>query len=254
MSFQKKSSHDLFICLDCGDEDRLGFAKPLFESAKNTFCVDHHISNRAFARVNYIFPDASSTSELIYQLLDKDKITKKIAEALYVGIAHDTGVFQYSCASPATFRVSADLLERGIDAPALIDATYYEKTYVQNQMLGRALLDSRLCLDGKCIVSVLTKDLLDLYQADSKDTEGIVSQLRVTKGVEVAVFIYEQAPQVLKVSLRSKRYADVSKVAQYFGGGGHVRAAGCTVKGQAQDVIEDLVKQIEKQLTDTDEE
>ncbi len=250
----KGKKYDLFICLDCGDEDRLGFAKPLFLNAKKTFCIDHHISNKAFAQENYIFPDASSTSELVYRLIDKDKITKEIAEALYMGIAHDTGVFQYSSASPETFRAAADLLGCGIDAPTLINATYYEKTYVQNQVLGRALLESALFLDGKCIVSVLTKELLDFYGADSKDMEGIVSQLRVTKGVEAAVFAYEQEPQTLKVSLRSKNRVDVSKVAQYFGGGGHVRAAGCTVKGTVSDVVDRLVKQIGIQLTGTDEE
>ena len=107
--------YDLFLALDCGDIKRLGFSQPLFENAKDTVCIDHHISNEAFAEHNYIVADASSTSELVYNLLDKEKITREIAEALYVGIVHDTGVFQYSCTAPSTFRMAAELLEKGVD-------------------------------------------------------------------------------------------------------------------------------------------
>ena len=97
--------YDLFICLDCGDSGRLGFAEKLFENAKKTVCIDHHVSNGAFADWNYIEPDASSTSELVYKLLDREKISRRTAEALYMGIAHDTGVFQYSCTSPETMEI-----------------------------------------------------------------------------------------------------------------------------------------------------
>ena len=101
--------YDLFIVLDCGDTGRLEFSVPLFVSAGHTLCIDHHVSNICFAQDNYVVPDASSTSELVYNLIDKDKITKEIAEALYLGIVHYTGVFQYSCAGPSTFRAAAEL-------------------------------------------------------------------------------------------------------------------------------------------------
>mgnify|MGYP000323260005 FL=1 len=97
--------YDLFISLDCGDERRLGFSEPVFQNAKETLCVDHHVSNESFADTNYIVPDASSTSELVFRLLDEEKITKEIASFLYMGIVHDTGVFQYSCTSPETMEV-----------------------------------------------------------------------------------------------------------------------------------------------------
>lgn len=242
--------YDLFICLDCGDSGRLGFCAPLFQNAKRTCCVDHHISNDAFAMDNYIVPDASSTAELVYDLLDKDKITEEIAEALYMGIVHDTGVFQYSCAKPKTFRIAADLLERGVDAPTLIDATYYEKTYAQNQALGRALLESIVFMDGLCIASSMKKSDMQFYGVTPKDLEGIVSQLRVTKGVDVAIFAYEIEKDLYKVSLRSKKKIDVSRVASYFGGGGHVRAAGCTMAGTFHDVLNNLSRQIELQVTE----
>ena len=245
--------YDLFITLDCGDEDRLGFARELYENARHTFCIDHHISNRAFADENYIFPEASSTSELVYNLLEKEAVTKEIAEALYMGIVHDTGVFQYSCASPETFEAAAQLLRTGINGPELIEKTFYEKTYAQNQMLGRALLESVLFMDKKCIASAVTQKEMDFYKIQPKEMDGIVSQLRITQGVEVAIFMYEVEPNVFKVSLRSKDQVDVSKVAQYFGGGGHKKAAGFSMTGTIHDVINNLSKQIEDQFKQIDE-
>ena len=200
--------YDLFICMDCGDTKRLGFSGPLFKQAKETLCIDHHVSNDAFADINYIVPDASSTCELVYTLLDREKISVPVAEALFMGIAHDTGVFQYSCTSPETMEIAADLMRKGINSSGIIDSTYYEKTYVQNQILGRALLESMLIMDKRCIVSVIRRRSMEFFQAKPSDLEGIVSQLRETKGVEVAIFLHETEPQTFKVSLRSKGQHD----------------------------------------------
>ena len=240
--------YDLFICLDCRDAQRLGFSGPLFEHAKETLCIDHHISNDAFADHNYIVPDASSTSELVYTVLDKEKISLPSAEALYMGIVHDTGVFQYSCTSPETMEIAADLMRKGINGNEIIDKTYYEKTYIQNQILGRALLESMLVMDKKCIVSVIRQRSMEFFQAKPSDLEGIVSQLRQTKGVEVAIFLHELSPQKFKVSLRSKGKVDVSDIAKFYGGGGHVRAAGVTMEGSSHDVINNITARIALQL------
>lgn len=245
--------YDLFFCLDCGDTKRLGFSEALFESAKETVCIDHHVSNEAFADQNYIVPDASSTSELVYRMLDKDKISKAVAEALYMGIVHDTGVFQYSCTSPETMEIAADLMRKGIDGNEIIDKTYYEKTYVQNQILGRALLESMLIMDKRCIVSVIRQRSMEFFQAQPADLEGIVSQLRQTKDVEVAIFLHEIEPQKYKVSLRSKNKVDVSVIAKHFGGGGHVRAAGVTMNGSSHDVINSITARIALQLDGNEE-
>ena len=244
----EEKTYDLFIALDCGDMGRLGFSGVLFEKAKGTLCIDHHVSNQAFADENYIVPDASSTSELVYRLLEKENITTEIAECLYLGIVHDTGVFQYSCTSPETMEIAADLMRRDIRACDIIDKTFHEKTYAQNQILGRALLESFLFMDGKCIVSYITKKIMDFHCVTPKDLEGIVSQLRVTEGVEVAILLYETATREYKVSLRATGDVDVSKVAQYFGGGGHKKAAGVTMKGTVHDIINNLSEQIDKQM------
>lgn len=240
--------YDAFFALDCGDTGRLGFAGVLFEQAKKTVCIDHHISNEAFADINYIVPDASSTSELVYRILDSEKIKKETAEALYLGIVHDTGVFQYSCTKPSTMEAAARLLEKGINGQEIIEKTFYEKTYAQNQILGKALLESIRILDGQVIFSYITESSMEFFGVGPKDLEGIVSQLRVTQGVEVAIFLYELKQGEFKVSLRSKERVDVSKVAQYFGGGGHIRAAGLTMQGTPHDVINNLTGQIAIQL------
>ena len=240
--------YDLFISLDCGDKERLGFSGALFDTAGRTYCIDHHISNLGFAQEDYIVPDASSTSELVYNLLEDEKISLDTATALYLGIVHDTGVFQYSCATPSTFRAAARLLEKGVDGPKLIQDTFYEKTYAQNQILGRALLESILFMDKTCIASYVTKKTMDFYGVGVKDMDGIVSQLRLTKGVEVAIFMYEVETNVYKVSLRSKDRIDVCKIARYFGGGGHRKAAGLTMAGTYRDVINNLSERIEAQM------
>lgn len=240
--------YDLFIALDCGDAGRLGFSSVLFEGAKKTFCVDHHVSNQAFADENYIVPEASSTSELVYRLMDVEKITTEIAECLYLGIVHDTGVFQYSCTAPETMEAAADLMRKGIRASEIIEKTFYEKTYEQNKMLGYALSNSERYLDNKCIYACITREDMNTYGVTPKELDGIVSQLRNTKGVEVAIFLYELGENEFKVSLRASGDVNVSKVAQVFGGGGHVKAAGVTIQGTAQEILEQLLEQIAMQL------
>ena len=238
-------SYDLFIALDCGDLGRLGAAAKYFESAQKTVCIDHHVSNQSFADENYIFPDASSTSELIFDLIDTDKITKEIAECIYTGIVHDTGVFQYSCTSAHTMEIAGILMEKGIDFPKIVDKTFFEKTYEQNRILGCALLKSQLHLGGTCISAVITRKEMEEYGVLPKHLEGIVSQLRSTKGVETAIFLYENEDGAYKVSMRSASVVDVAEIAVKFGGGGHARAAGITMSGEPEEIMAKLLEEVE---------
>ena len=240
--------YDLFFSLDCGAKDRLGKAAKYLDSAKKSICIDHHVSNPGCGDELYIVPDASSACELVYDTLDPSKIDVEIAKALYTGMVTDTGVFKYNNTSPKTMRVAAELISYGFDFGSLIDHVFYEKTYVQNQILGRALLESILLMDGRCIVSVVSKQTMEFYGVASNDLDGIVNQLLLTIGVDCAIFMYELAPLEYKVSLRSNGAVNVSEVAQMFGGGGHVRAAGCTVSGTYHDVINNLTKYIQKQI------
>ena len=238
-------SYDLFIALDCGDLGRLGAAAKYFESAQKTVCIDHHVSNQSFADENYIFPDASSTSELIFDLIDTDKITKEIAECIYTGIVHDTGVFQYSCTSAHTMEIAGILMEKGIDFPKIVDKTFFEKTYEQNRILGCALLKSQLHLGGTCISAVITRKEMEEYGVLPKHLEGIVSQLRSTKGVETAIFLYENEDGAYKVSMRSASVVDVAEIAVKFGGGGNARAAGITMSGEPEEIMAKLLEEVE---------
>ena len=241
--------YDVFFALDC-ENSRLGFAEPLFFAAKKKINIDHHISNRGCGNVNYVDASVGSTSELIYDLLDRKLLDAEIAKAIYIGMIHDTGVFQYSNTSPKTLRIAADLLEYGFDFSRLIEKTFYEKTYVQNQIMGRALLESFLFLNGKCIVSAVDKKLMDFYNVTPKDLDGIVNQLRNCKDVECAVFMYQTGGLEYKVSMRSTDKVDVAQIAAFFGGGGHKKAAGCTMSGTFHDVINNLSLHIEKQLNE----
>ncbi len=247
-SCEEDKTYDLFIAQDCGDLKRLGDAAKYFETAKKTICVDHHVSNDNFADENYIFPYASSASELVFGLIGEKSITKKIAECIYVGMVHDTGVFQYSCTSAKTMEIAGKLMEMGIDFSKIVDETFYTKTFEQNQILGKALLNSRLLLDGKMIASVITMEEMKQYHVLPKHLDGIVNQLRVTKGVEASVFLYENEDGSYKVSTRSNGLVNVAELAVRFGGGGHERAAGFSMEGTPEDLINKVAFEIEKQL------
>lgn len=236
-----KEQPEVFIVVDT-TENRTGNGERYFKNAKKTINIDHHISNaEGCAMVNYIVPTASSASELIYDLIDSAYLDKDIAEAIYLGIAHDTGVFKYSCTAPKTLRIVAELIEYGFDFPTLLDKTFYEKTYLQNLILGRILLESQMHLDGKVISGFINIKTMTEMGVSGKEFDGVINQLRITEGTDSAIFMYQINAVTYKVSLRSKHIVDVSKIAEHFGGGGHVRAAGFYCKGEAQDILDEIL-------------
>lgn len=251
MQFEPDKEYDLFVTCDVSARDRLAIAGPYFDTARNTACIDHHVSNPGFAKINHIRGDVSSASEVVYGLLDPEKVNRPIAEAIYTGMVHDTGVFQYSSTSPETMCIAGELMKTGFNFSKIIDESFYQKTYVQNQVMGRVLAESIMMMDGKCIIGYLKKKDMDFYGVEGKDLDGIVSQLRLTKGVEIAMFLYEKETQDFKVSLRSNGNVDVSRVAVFFGGGGHTRAAGCDMQGSVYDVINNLTAEICRQMQES---
>ena len=240
--------YDLCICLDSGDKARLGAFAVYLDTAQKSLCVDHHITNTGYAQENVVRADASATCEALYDLMDDDRISKAVAECIYTGIIHDTNVFKNSNTTRHTMEVAGRMMEKGIQFGRIIDESFYRKTYLQNQIMGRAILESVSFLDGRCIFSVVKRKDMIFYGVESSDLDGIVDQLRITEGVECAIFLYETENHQYKVSMRSNEIVDVSKVASYFGGGGHIRAAGCTMSGSVHDVINNLSEHIEKQL------
>lgn len=240
---------DLYIALDCSEGSRLGDACAFFEKATHTVCIDHHMTNGGFAEFSYIIPDDSSTCELVYNQFGKDKITKDIAECLYLGIIHDTGVFQYSCTTEATMAAAGFLMTKGIDYPKICTDTYYAKTMIQNKMLGTALLNCKTFDDGKIIAAVITAEDMAEYGAQSKHLEGIVQQLRDTTGVEVAVFLYELEDGDFKGSTRATGDVDLTVITGKYGGGGHKKAAGFSVNTKEPwTIIAEIVEMIEEQF------
>lgn len=240
--------YDLFITTDVSDVERLGRNKVYFDNAKRTFCIDHHISNLGFADGNYILPEASSACEVIYDLLDPEKINKDIAEPLYLGMAHDSGLFRYPSTTQKTMRIAGEMIAHGIDFANMIDRTFYEKSYTQNQITGRILMESILFMDGRCIVGYATHDMMKFYGVTQGELGAVIDSLRNTAGTECAIFMYQVDELQYKVSLRSKNIVNVSKIAEKFGGGGHVRAAGVTMSGTIHDIINNISLEIEKQL------
>mgnify|MGYP002854531258 CR=1 FL=1 len=239
---------DVYFSLDCNRE-RLGGTGKYFDSAKKRINIDHHESNKkGVGDVNEVEPEISSTCELLYKLFDKKYMDADIARCLYTGMVTDTGVFQYSCTSPDTMRAAADLMTYGFDFSSLIQRCFYERTYLQSQILGRCLMESVRFMNERCVVSWVDKKTQEFYGVSSKDFEGIVSQLRNIRGVDVSIFMYETVNQEYKVSLRSSEKVNVAKIAEKYGGGGHARAAGCNMTGTVYDCVNNLSKYIEKQL------
>ncbi len=245
--FQTDQVYDVFFALDSNDE-RLGDALSIYQKAGRRINIDHHISNTGCGDLNIIEPQRSSTAELLYDLMDPEKVDEEIAKAVYLGIAHDTGVFRYSNTSPHTMEIAADLLRFGFDFSALLEHTFYEKTYVQTQIMGRAVLESVRFMNDRCIVSMVSRRMMDFYQVNTKDLDGIVNQLQVVSGVDCAIFMYEIGTLQYKVSMRSNGKVNVADVAVKFGGGGHVRAAGCTMNGTYHDNINNLSREIAGQM------
>ncbi|MFG6358731.1 MAG: bifunctional oligoribonuclease/PAP phosphatase NrnA [Acetatifactor sp.] len=240
--------YDVFFVLDSVPDRMMEPAKKIYDKAKKTVNIDHHISNAGAGDLFWVVPEASSTAELIYELMDKSAMDADIAMAIYIGIIHDTGVFQYSNTSPRTMEIGAQLIGYGFDFPKLILETFYQRTYVQSQVLGRVLLESIRFMDGSCIVSCLDRKTMDFYNVDHKDLDGIVNHLRNIKGIHCAVFMHQTDVLEYKVSLRSDELVDVSKVAAFFGGGGHMRAAGCTMRGTFHDCVNNLSLHIKEEM------
>ena len=240
--------YDLAISIDVSDVERLGKFAEVFNTAISTVCIDHHVSNPGFGDLCYIVPQASSASEVMCDLIDMDKISEKTASCIYLGMIHDTGVFKYSSTTRATMELAGYLIEKGAKPDVIIDETFYKKSYKQNQLMARVILDSELHEGGKIISGFASKKIFKEYKCTSMDTDGIVEQLRLTDGAEVAIFAYQLSKTEIKFSLRSKSYVDVCVIAEKLGGGGHVRAAGFTSEKDFETTLAEVISLAKEQL------
>lgn len=250
------SEYDLCICVDCGDLKRLGSRIAIFEKAKHTCNIDHHVTNIGYAEENLIKPDASSAAEVLYEFFRYAdvKITKQIAFYLYIAIVSDCGCFKYGCASPDTLRIAADLMETGIchaDICRLLFDTEKKETL---NLQGYLMQNIKEYSDGKiCLVSLDLQEQKK-FGTDEKNSGDIVNIPRSVQGCEIAVSIRETSEKI-KVSLRSNGRFDVSCIAENFGGGGHKAAAGVSFSGidmreAEKKVVNACLKEIEENEND----
>lgn len=245
------AEHDVCIVLDCGDEGRIGSRMPIVSRAEKVINIDHHRTNTYFGDENYVDADASATGELLVRLFKAmgAELTDKAAEYLYTAICSDTGCFAYSNTSPETMRAAAELMEHNFDH-AEIARLLFDCVSI-NTALMRAELTSRIhsYYGGKLRIVTVDEEFAAKYGVEPNDIQGLVDIPRSIEGTEVAVSI-KLTEGKLKASLRSNGSADVAAAAQELGGGGHTRAAGCTVDAPDLETAERIiVKAFERSLS-----
>lgn len=242
--------YDLALQMDCHSDDRLGDFSILRRKASSCYTVDHHLLKEGeHPSPATVLPEASSASEVVFDLMDPENVDRNTATCLYTGIVHDTGVFKYDHTTRHTMEIAGFLMSKGIDFGSIIDDSYFMKTYCQQQVQGRVMMESILVMDRRILAGWLRLKEMQFYHVTSRDIDGIVTTMRETRGVDGAVFLYETANQVYKVSLRSNNdQLDVAKAASYFGGGGHKKAAGCTLQGSYYDVLNNITKALSEQM------
>jgi len=237
--------YDLKVSLDCGDYDRLGKIKDLFSG--KTVNIDHHSSNTFFAEINYVDGESAATGEIVFSLIKYMgiDITKEIADAIYGAILTDTGGFMFSNTGAKSHIVAAELIEKGADYYALNKKLMQEKEYHRHLITAHCIENMEFYKDGKVCVSVFTNETASEIGMTLDDTNGLSAVPRTVKGVEVGVLITEIVKGTVKVSLRSDSIVNVSEIAAKFGGGGHIRASGITLKDKDINTVkEELIKEI----------
>lgn len=244
------ASPDVSMCIDCGAPDRFPKRADKFAEGRVSICVDHHATTEPFCQYNYIDPGAAATGELIYKLIKAmgQEIDKEIGEALFAAITTDTGNFQYSNTTKESHEIVAALYDAGIDSNA-VSVEIYETVRVEKLLIKKKILDTlELLADGRLAMAYVSQKMLAETGALMEETEGMVSELRSIDKVEVAVFLKEEEGGTVYISFRSKHAADVAEVAARLGGGGHKKAAGCTLHdttlAQAYDTVRAAVMEI----------
>jgi phosphoesterase RecJ-like protein len=228
---QLQHTFDCAIILDCGSLDRTGL-DPGFYSELAIINIDHHKSNDGSLGIGWVDDKFAATGEMVFALcqLAGWVISHLAATALFTALATDTGFFRFSNTSPAALRMAAHLLEIGVNSRTIAEYTMERRSISEICVLRESLHSLRQCFDGAVALMVIRRDVCESCGISPDEVEGLVDYPRSIKETQVAVLLREIAPDAIRVSLRSKGHVDVSKVAAHFGGGGHARAAGCTLK------------------------
>jgi len=246
--------YDALIALDCSVPDRLGPAvMPLLsQPGIRVINLDHHLSAIPFADLSYVDPAAAAVGEIVFDLAEllKVALTPEIAACLYTAILTDTGSFRYENTGPDTHRRVARLIEHGIDVAAISTKIYDERPVAVIRLLHLVLGTLRLSKCGRIAWLKLTRSMEAASGSGQADAENLINYTRTIKGVEVGLLFREMPDNQIKVGFRSKRRIDVSQLAAAFGGGGHPRAAGCTLPGSLAEVEMQVVAAVEKAVAE----
>lgn len=239
---------DILVALDCGDLERLGSGIQYYDKTKTVINIDHHISNTMFGNLNIVDTNAAATAEIVYQVIKLMgvKMDLEIATCLFTAIAADTGCFRYDNTTIITHGIAGELISIGVKSSDICRRIYSLRTPEQTKMLGRAIDSIRLYHGGKTAVMRITKQMMQETDCGQEELEGIIEFARDIEGVEIAALLRETDGDEIKVGLRSNEYADTSEIAAEFGGGGHKKASGCTIRASMDEAAEMLLDRIKK--------
>ncbi len=242
--------YECAIAVDCADMQRFKKAEHIFAAAKHTMVIDHHFTNRGYAEVNLICPEASAACEVVFEVIKAmDRpIDYATSVCLYTGIVTDTGNLTYSNTTPECIRMVAEMYENGLNITEINRNIYRTVPFAKTRLQGHVLSNMKLENGGRIGIATLTVAEMDSYGATNEDCEGIVDSVRDVESVRVAVFIREGRDGTFKVSLRSKECADVGRIAGKYGGGGHAAAAGYTSHEPLSTTIANVLRDVAQEL------
>lgn len=245
-----EQNHDLTLLVDVGHSDRVSDEFKKFKGRGFVATIDHHSAGMSDADRQFCFPKSAATGELIYEILRllRVKITKAIATNLYTAISTDTGSFKYSNTTAQTFQIAAKLVALGVNVWEVAENSYETLSAPRMELMRCALANMTLHENQRISWIVLRQADFIASKALPEDTEGLINIPRSIDTVEVAIFFKEQADGKIKVSFRSRVQVDVAKLALEWKGGGHARAAGCTIEGSMDEVVKQVVSRIERVL------
>lgn len=242
------NDYTALVSVDSADITRLGCFAEEFDKHKNTYSIDHHISNPRYAKINYVVDSASNCENVLDLVLETGvEISKDMANLLALGLVTDTGNFRHQNVTPETFMSASLLKQRGADFNQIIYHNFNKQTKERAKLFGLVMSKIRYFYDDKFAVVTITKEHLEQSGAQPSETEGFIDFIMGIDTVEIGASIMEIDKNKYKISLRGKT-ANVNSVASAFGGGGHVLASGCQIYGEYEEVVDKLRYEVGKEI------